>query len=88
MKKKTEELKTIPKKELEEWTEEFKNMMVEDECPKCNWVPDCDDTIIAYGSKKYSYHLSLLSSFPQYVWSEIHKCPKCDTIFKCSAETI
>ena len=71
-----------------EWTKEFENMDVEVVCPKCEWEPyDCN-TIISYGPKKYSYYLSLLSSFSQYVWEEIHECPECLTIFKTDTESI
>ena len=89
--KKDEEFKkleTILPSPLQKWTEEFENMFVEYECPKCGWEPDCDDNVISYGPKKYSYHLSLLSSFPQHTWCEIYECPKCNTIFKSEAESI
>jgi len=78
----------IPQNHLVEWKKEWNDMVVDDECPNCNYIPDCDDTVISYSSKKYSYHLSLLSSFPQYTWIEMHKCPKCDTLFKVDVESI
>lgn len=73
---------------LIEWTEEFEKMIIENICPKCEWEPDCGDYIISYGPKEYSYHLSLLSSFPQYVWAEVYECPNCNTVFKVEAESI
>jgi hypothetical protein len=69
------------------WTEEFENMIVEDECPRCSWYPDCDDCIIAYSPQRYSHSLSMLSSFPQYTWTEIYDCPECSTKFKMGAES-
>jgi predicted RNA-binding Zn-ribbon protein involved in translation (DUF1610 family) len=81
-------LKTVEESNLVEWTEEYKKMVVEYDCPKCDWEPDCEDDVIAYGPKIYSYHLSLLSSLPQYTWCEIYKCPNCGTLFKSEAESI
>ena len=81
-------LEDLPQDHLVEWTDEFEKMMVEFECPKCGWSPDCNDNIISYSPKIYSYHLSMLSSFPQYTWYEIHKCPKCSTLFKNEADSI
>jgi len=75
-------------KQFIEWTEKFEKMIVDGECPKCGWCPDSDNYVISYGPKKYSYHLSLLSSFPQHVWSVIYKCSKCNTIFKDDVESI
>ena len=73
---------------LNEWTEKFEKMIVEFECPKCGWAPDCDDNVISYGPKKYSHCLSLLSSFAQHTWCEIYECPNCNTLFKSEGESI
>jgi len=70
-----------------DWTEEFENMITCWECPDCGWEPDCDDDVVSYGPKKYSYVLSLESSFPQYTWCVIYGCPKCLTKFKMEVES-
>lgn len=62
-------------------------MDIVDVCPKCKWEPDSPDSVIAYGKKKYSYSLSLESSFPQYEWTETHHCPNCGTEFMISVES-
>lgn len=72
---------------MKDYSEEFKKMIADCECPECNWFPDCADYIISYGPKKYSYLLSLESSFSQYTWCEIYECPECETIFKIEAES-
>lgn len=90
-KEKINELKKLECKRedhLIEWTKEFEKMVVEYDCPQCGWAPDCEDNVISHGLKKYSYYLSLLSSFLQYSWCEIYECPKCNTLFKSEAESI
>ena len=86
MEEKNITLSMVEEEPLLEWTEEFEDMMVEDVCPKCGWVPDCDDHVISYGPREYSYVHSLLSSFPQYIWSEIYSCPECSSIFKAERD--
>ena len=88
MNNKIKKLETVFSESLLDWTEEFENMDIVYICPKCEWEPDCSDNIISYSDKKYSPHLSMLSSLPQHTWCEIYECPKCDTIFKSEAESI
>jgi len=71
---------------MKEWTEKFEKMTVDGECPSCEWCPDSDDDIISYGPKKYSYYLSLQSSFPQYEYDVVYECPKCETLFKITVD--
>lgn len=73
---------------VEKWTDNFDAMIITDCCPNCGWSPTDNDTVISFGPKKYSHVLSMESSFPQYVWCEVHRCIECETIFKVFAETI